>query len=230
MPRMLIPLFCALPGLLSAQYELRPGDPAGIGKWYMGREIAHTMCAAHADWLDRPEREREERPRRMLDRMGIAPADRVADIGCGTGFHSLLMARMAAEGTVYAVDIQSSMLDSVFVRSMRAGLTNVDMVLCAATDVRLPEGRMDKVLLVDVYHEFDHPAEMMASVVRAMRPGALLFLVEFRREDPRIPIQDVHRMAKEQCVREMAAAGLAWEQSWNGLPWQHFLVFRKPVE
>jgi len=227
---MLIPLFYAFPGLLWAQYEWRPGDPAGIGKWYMGREIAHTMCAAHADWLDRPEREREERPLRMLDRMAIVPSDRVADIGCGTGYHSLLMAGRAAAGTVHAVDIQPAMLDSVFVRSMRAGFTNVDVVLCTATDVRLPEGRVDKVLLVDVYHEFDHPAEMMASIVRAMRPGSLLFLVEFRREDPWIPIKDVHRMTKEQCVREMAAAGLEWERSWNGLPWQHFLVFRKPVE
>jgi ubiquinone/menaquinone biosynthesis C-methylase UbiE len=228
MPPVLIILLCVMPGLLRAQYEMRPGDPAGIGKWYMGREIAHTMCAAHAEWLDRSEREREERPLRMLERMRIAPADRIADIGCGTGYHSLLMAARAPQGMVYAVDIQAAMLDSVFLRSQRAGLSNVDVVLGSTTDTRLPEGRLDKVLLVDVYHEFDHPVEMMASIVRAMRPGALLFLVEFRREDPWIPIKDVHRMNKEQCVREMAAAGLEWERSWNGLPWQHFLVFRKP--
>lgn len=213
---------------LSAQYELRPGDPGGIGKWYMGREIAHTMCAAHAEWLDRPEREREERPLRMLDRMRIAPTDRIADIGCGTGYHSLLMAGRASEGTVYAVDIQAAMLDSVFVRSQRAGLNNVDVVLGTNTDARLPAARIDKVLLVDVYHEFDHPVEMMASIVKAMKPGGLLFLVEFKLEDPWIPLKDVHRMSKDQCLREMAAAGLVWEHSWNGLPWQHFLVFRKP--
>ncbi|MEZ4756521.1 MAG: class I SAM-dependent methyltransferase [Flavobacteriales bacterium] len=214
---------------LPAQYVLRPGDPAGIGKWYMGREIAHTMCAAHAEWLDRPEREREERPLRMLERMRIAPTDHIADIGCGTGYHTLLMARQANAGKVYAVDIQAAMLDSVFVRSQRAGMNNVDVVLGITTDARLPLERLDKVLLVDVYHEFDHPVEMMGSIVRAMKPGALLFLVEFKLEDPWIPIKDVHRMSKDQCLREMAAAGLVWEHSWNGLPWQHFLVFRKPV-
>lgn len=214
---------------LPAQYEHKAGALGGIGKWYMGREIAHTMCAAHAEWLDRPEREREERPLRMVERMGITATDRIADIGCGTGYHTLLMARQVSSGTVYAVDIQAAMLDSVFVRSQRAGLNNVDVVLGSTTDARLPAERLDKVLLVDVYHEFDHPVEMMASIVRAMKPGALLFLVEFKLEDPWIPIKDVHRMSKVQCLREMAAAGLVWEHSWNGLPWQHFLVFRKPV-
>lgn len=223
-------LACSLVwSLLQAQYEHKAGAVGGIGKWYMGREIAHTMCAAHAEWLDRPEREREERPLRMVERMGITATDRIADIGCGTGYHTLLMARQASAGTVYAVDIQAAMLDSVFVRSQRAGLNNVDVVLGSTTDTRLPAARLDKVLLVDVYHEFDHPVEMMASIVRAMKPGALLFLVEFKLEDPWIPIKDVHRMSKDQCLREMAAAGLVWEHSWNGLPWQHFLVFRKPV-
>jgi SAM-dependent methyltransferase len=208
-------------------YELRPGSPDGIGKWYMGREIAHTMCAAHAGWLDRPEREREEQPARMVGRMAIDPTDVIADIGCGTGHHTLLMAAQATQGKVYAVDIQPAMLDSVFTRSLASGLDNVEVMLGTEQDPRLPSGRLDKVLMVDVYHEFAYPQEMMSAIVAAMRPGALLFLVEFRGEDDRVPIKVIHRMRREQAVDEMRAAGLVLDRSWNGLPWQHFLVFRK---
>jgi len=220
---LLFPAWC-----LGQGYEHRSGSEEGIGKWYMGREIAHTMSAAHAAWLDRPEREREEQPMRMVERMNIASDDVVADIGCGTGLHTLLMAAQAPQGKIYAVDIQAAMLDSVFVRSMAKGLNNIDVVLGTGTDPRLPGARIDKVLMVDVYHEFSFPAEMMAGVVKAMRSGALLFLVEFRGEDPTIPIKDLHRMGKGQAKREMRAAGLMFEQGWDGLPWQHFLVFRKP--
>lgn len=209
-------------------YVYRRGDPDGIGKWYMGREIAHTMHHAHADWLDRPEREREERPTRMLERMNVRPTDVIADIGCGTGYHSIRLARAASQGKVYAVDIQAPMLDSVFVRSMAEDIDHVVPVLGTATDPRLPVLTIDKVLMVDVYHEFDHPYEMMRGILAAMKPGALLYLVEFRGEDPQVPIKPLHKMTKEQAVKEMEAAGLVWEASWNGLPWQHFLVFRKP--
>jgi predicted methyltransferase len=120
------------------------------------------------------------------------------------------------------------MLDSVFVRSMVEGLENVDPVLGTTTDPGLPAASIDKVLLVDVYHEFDHPHEMMQGIVKAMKPGALLFLVEFRGEDARVPIKPLHKMTKAQAVKEMEAAGLVFESGWGGLPWQHFLVFRKP--
>jgi ubiquinone/menaquinone biosynthesis C-methylase UbiE len=209
-------------------YEYGTDSRDGIGKWYMGREIAHTMHHAHAEWLDRPEREREERPAKMIARMKLEPGDVIADIGCGTGYHSIRMARSVPQGKVYAVDIQAPMLDSVFARSMAEGLENIDPVLGTTKDPRLPEAAIDKVLMVDVYHEFDHPYEMMQGIVAAMKPGALLFLVEFRGEDPMVPIKPLHKMSKEQAVKEMEAAGLEWESSWNGLPWQHFLVFRKP--
>ena len=209
-------------------YEYRAGSADGIGKWYLGREISHTMHHAHAEWLDRPEREREERPVKMIARMQLEPTDVVADIGCGTGYHSIRMARLVPEGRVYAVDIQPPMLDSVFARSMAQGLHNVEPTLGSITDPKLPSERIDKVLMVDVYHEFDHPYEMMSGIVAAMKPGALLFLVEFRGEDPMVPIKPLHKMSKEQAVKEMEAAGLEWASSWNGLPWQHFLVFRKP--
>jgi ubiquinone/menaquinone biosynthesis C-methylase UbiE len=209
-------------------YEFRNGSRDGIGKWYMGREIAHTMHHAHAEWLDRPEREREERPAKMIARMYVSPKDVIADIGCGTGYHSIPLARLVPEGKVYALDIQPPMLDSVFTRSMAEGLLNVEPVLGTTTHPRLPNSSLDKVLMVDVYHEFDHPHEMMQGIVTAMRPGALLFLVEFRGEDATVPIKPLHRMTKDQAVKEMLAAGLVLHSSWNGLPWQHFLVFRKP--
>lgn len=209
-------------------YEYREGSRDGIGKWYMGREISHTMHHAHAEWFDRPEREREERPAKMISRMELDPSDVIADIGCGTGYHSLRIAPLVPEGKVYAVDIQAPMLDSVFARSMAQGLENVEPVLGTVTDPSLPSGRVDKVLMVDVYHEFDHPKEMMEGIVGAMKPGATLYLVEFRGEDPTVPIKPLHKMTKEQAVKEMEAAGLEWVSSWNGLPWQHFMVFRKP--
>lgn len=215
-------------GAAEGPYTYRKGSRDGIGKWYMGREIAHTMHHAHAEWLDRPEREREERPARMLERMKVQATDIIADIGCGTGYHSIRLARIVPQGRVYAVDIQSPMLDSVFSRSMAEGLENIDPVLGTTTDPRLPPTAIDKVLLVDVYHEFDHPHEMMQGIASAMKQGALLYLVEFRGEDPLVPIKPLHKMTKEQAVKEMEAAGLVWESSWNGLPWQHFLVFRKP--
>lgn len=209
-------------------YEYRSGSADGIGKWYLGREIAHTMHHAHAQWLDRPEREREERPTKMIERMQLRSSDVVADIGCGTGYHSIRMARELPQGRVYAVDIQAPMLDSVFARSMQAGLMNIEPVLGTLVDPGLPSNSLDKVLLVDVYHEFDHPHEMMQRLTAAMRPGALLYLVEFRGEDPEVPIKPLHKMSKAQAVMEMEAVGLELSSSWNGLPWQHFLVFKKP--
>lgn len=219
---------CAQVAESSGPYEFRTGSRDGIGKWYMGREISLTMHHAHAEWFDRPEREREERPTKMIARMELASTDVIADIGCGTGYHTLRLAPSVPEGRVYAVDIQSPMLDSVFARSMAQGLDNVEPVLGTLTDPELPAGRIDKVLMVDVYHEFDHPHEMMQGIVSAMKPGASLYLVEFRGEDPMVPIKPLHKMSKEQAVKEMEAAGLEWVSSWNGLPWQHFLVFRKP--
>jgi SAM-dependent methyltransferase len=222
------PQLCCSQVEVAGVYEFRSGSPDGIGKWYMGREIAHTMHASHAAWLDRPEREREEQPGRMMDRMGVQATDVIADIGCGTGHHTIPLGTRVPQGRVYAVDIQPAMLDSVFTRSMVAGLEQVHPVLGTTMDPGLPKASIDKVLMVDVYHEFDHPKEMMEGIVRAMKPGGLLFLVEFRGEDPQVPIKALHRMSKQQARKEMEAAGLEWVSGWNGLPWQHFLVFRKP--
>lgn len=203
------------------------GTSAGIGKYYMGREIAAYMCAAHADWLDRPERSVEERPGLLIKQLRLRPTDVVADIGCGTGHHTLRIAPKVPQGKVYAVDIQREMLDSVFVRSMALGLDNVDPVLGTELDPGLPGQRIDKILLVDVYHEFAFPYEMLKALHAAMGPDGRLYLVEFRGEDPEVPIKPIHKMMKEQVLREFAEADFVLDRSWDGLPWQHLLVFRK---
>jgi SAM-dependent methyltransferase len=211
-----------------SRYTERSGSPEGIGKWFMGREIAFTMSAEHADWLDRPERVQEEDPARLLAYVDARPGQVIADIGCGTGYHALPMARSAAGGTVFAVDVQPVMLDSIRARATGAGLANIRPVQASMRDVRLPADSVDKVLMVDVYHELTFPCEVMGTVVAAMRSGGLLFLVEYRGEDEDLPIKDIHRMSRAQCLAEMRAAGLRFEREYKGLPWQHCLVFRKP--
>jgi SAM-dependent methyltransferase len=210
------------------RYTERQGSPDGIGKFYMGREIALTMSAVHADWLDRPERVQEEDPARLLAYVDAGPGEVIADIGCGTGYHALPMARSATGGTVFAVDVQPVLVDSVRSRASRAGLMNLVPVQASMRDVRLPPDSVDKVLMVDVYHELTFPCEVMGSVVRSMRSDGLLFLVEYRGEDEDVPIKEIHRMSREQCITEMRAAGLRLDRELNALPWQHCLVFRKP--
>jgi len=209
-------------------YSLHVGSPDGIGKWYMGREIAHTMSVVHADWLERPQRVQEEDPARLLSYVDVCPGNVIADIGCGIGYHTLPMAGRATGGVVFAVDVQPVMLDSVRVKASRSGLTNIIPVQAGMKDVRLPADTLDKVLLVDVYHELAFPCEVMASLVAAMRTGGLLYLVEYRGEDEDVPIKAIHRMSREQCIVEMREAGLRLHREHRGLPWQHCLVFRKP--
>lgn len=234
----LVALLFVPPGLPAADavaaatnhYEFRADhDPDGIGKFYLGREISRVMGHQAADWLERPEREAEERTTRLLEQLALRPGHVVADIGCGTGYHVRRMAPMVNPGgRVYGVDIQPEMLE-LLNRGMReGGLTNVVPLLGTITDPRLPPGSVDLALLVDVYHEFDHPREMMLGIRRALKPGGRVVLVEFRGEDPKVPIKRLHKMTEAQVRREMAAVPLEWVETIGVLPWQHILVFRKP--
>src|SRR2546427_2395705 len=213
----------------SSHYEYRrEHDPNGIGKFYLGREIAQIMGHQAADWLERPEREAEEKPDLLLEALKLKSGDVVADIGAGTGYYSWRMAKDVGEkGLVYAVDIQQEMLDLLAKRMAERKITNVKGVLGTITDPKLPAHSVDLVLMVDVYHEFDHPFEMMQAICKALKPGGRVVFVEFRAEDPKVPIKEVHKMSEAQVRKEMSVQPLEWAETSETLPWQHVIVFRR---
>ena len=208
-------------------YEYRRASADGIGKFYMGREIAQVMGHLGAPWLERAEREDEERPEKLVNLMALRPADVVADIGAGTGYFSFRIATRVPRGKVLAVDIQQEMLDLLTEAAKRRGVKNVEPVLGKIDDPNLPDSSTDVALMVDAYHEFDHPREMMEGIVRALKPGGRVVLVEYRGEDPEVPIKPLHKMTEAQAKKEMAAVGLDHVKTHPDLPRQHVMIFRK---
>jgi ubiquinone/menaquinone biosynthesis C-methylase UbiE len=195
----------------------------------MGREIARVMGHLAAGWLERPEREREEAPRRAIEMMALRPTDVVADIGTGSGYFSFRIAEKVPRGKVLAVDIQPEMLDLIRKAAKDKGATNVEPVLGREDDPNLPEGAVDVVLMVDAYHEFEYPREMMLAVARALKPGGRVIDIEYRAEDPEVRIKPLHKMTEAQVIREMEAVGLKHVKTLADLPQQHFVVFEKPA-
>lgn len=227
-------LFCACPSAegeprsdATPGYETRPASADGIGKVYFGREIAQVMGFAAAEWLERPERLAEERPDLVLEALTLEADDVVADLGAGTGYFALRIAKLVPEGKVYAIDLQEEMIDVVARRAAEAGVGNLETRLATATDPRLEPGSVDVVLMVDVYHELEHPREVLEKIHAALRPGGWLVLVEFRGEDPAVPIKPLHKMTEAQARREVEASGLRWKETKGMLPIQHFLVFTR---
>jgi ubiquinone/menaquinone biosynthesis C-methylase UbiE len=194
----------------------------------MGREIAQVMGHRGADWLERPDREGEEAPDLLVLELELSPTEVVADIGAGTGYFTFRLSALVPEGTVFAVDIQEEMLDTIQEKMARGGVDNVIPVMGENDDPRLPESRVDLALVVDAYHEFSHPREMMLGIYRALRPGGRVVLIEYRLEDPEVPIKRLHKMSEKQARAEMAAVGLKWVETRDFLPRQHFMVFQKP--
>ena len=194
----------------------------------MGREISFVMGHQGAAWLERPEREREERTDLLVDKLPLEADDLIADIGAGTGYFSFRMAERVPDGKVLAVDIQREMLDIIEARKARGAPNNVEPVLGTEQDPNLPASSLDLVLIVDAYHEFSYPREMGEAIAEALVPGGRLVLIEYRGEDPSVPIKALHKMTEAQAKREMAAIGLEWERTESFLPQQHFLVFRRP--
>ncbi len=195
---------------------------------YMGRQIAPTMSYAHADWLIRDEREQEERCSLLLANLGLRPGMTVCDLGCGNGFHTLPMARLlGARGRVIGVDVQAEMLELLRNRIESQGIENVTPVLGSYHDPRLPDESCDLILLVDVYHELTYPERMLAAMRRALKPEGRIALVEFRAEDPDVPIRPLHKMSKAQIMKEYPANGFRLDSEFDDLPWQHLMFFRK---
>ena len=212
----------------ASRYTTARASADGIGKFHQGREIAHVMSFHGAGWLERAERADEERPDLVLAALDLKPGMSVADIGAGTGYYAWRMARsVGVGGTVYAVDIQPEMIALLEQQVARRGVTNVRALPGTLTDPRLPAGALDLVLMVDVYHEFEFPYEMLAALTRALKPGGRLVFVEFRGNDPAVPIKPLHTMTVDQVRREAAQHPLEWVRTVSNLPWQHVVVFRR---
>jgi ubiquinone/menaquinone biosynthesis C-methylase UbiE len=203
-------------------------DPPGF---YKGRQIADVMSFAGADWLVRETREQEEQPERMLDALKIPKGAAVADVGAGVGYTSLRLARrVGPKGLVYATDLQPEMIAMLRENARDAGVKNVRALLCTPTDTRLPDGKIDLIIMVDVYHECPDPEATLKGMRKALKPGGRLVLVEFRGEDPEVPIKPEHKMTLKQARLEVEPQGFKFKQSFEFLPWQHIIVFEKPAE
>lgn len=198
---------------------------------YKGRRIAQTMHYLGAPWLERENREQQERCSLMLANLGMKRGMNVCDMGCGNGFHTVQLAKMTGSGGhVYAVDIQPEMLKMLNDRADEHGVTNVSPILGTFTDPRLPKGQIDLILLVDVYHEFSHPEQMLAAMRESLSPDGVCVLVEFRSEDPEVLIKPEHKMSKAQIMKEWPANGFKLLKEFDGLPWQHMMFFGRDEE
>jgi ubiquinone/menaquinone biosynthesis C-methylase UbiE len=184
-----------------------------------------------AAWLTRESRQREEDCKTLLAALKIKPGDTVCDLGCGNGFYSLKIAKLVGEkGRVIAVDIQREMLELLKEGAAAEKITNIEPVLGTTVDPRLKPGSIDLVLLVDVYHEFSHPEEMLAAIRKSLKPTGRVALAEFRAEDPKVPIKPLHKMSKAQIMKEFPPNGFKLVEEFDKLPWQHLMFFQRDDE
>lgn len=206
--------------------EATQAAPDAAPTHYMGREIAQTMHYLGAPWLTRDERQREEDCALMLKKLDVREGMTVCDMGCGNGFYTLQLAKMVGpKGRVYAVDIQPEMLRLMEARAAEEGLENIESVLGDVDNPKLPADSIDLILCVDVYHEFSHPEPMLGAMRNSLKKAGAMVLVEFREEDPEVPIKPLHKMSKKQIIKEMDANQLKLVRQFDGLPWQHMMFF-----
>ena len=212
----------------TTRYQHITPSTDGIGKRYMGREIARVMGWQGAQWLERVEREKEERTDLLMTALELEPGMNVADVGAGTGYIARRIAKaVGRDGTVFAIDVQPQMIRMLSAMAKRENLSNIRPVPGTASDVRLKRASIDLAIMVDVYHELEQPHELLASVVRALKPGGRMVFVEYKAEDPSVPIKPLHKMSVEQVKREASVHPLELERVVDTLPWQHVIVFRK---
>ena len=223
-----IHLACSTPGSVQAQHGRK--EVLELGKVTRKRQIAPLFSPVHVDWLVRPDREATEQPEKVLDALQIPEGATVADVGAGVGYFTWRLAkRVGPKGKVIAVEVQQKMLDLMAEDLKRRNITNVEMVLGGVRDPRLPEEAVDLALLVDVYHEFSEPEAMMSGIRRSLKPDGRVVLVEYRKEDPTIPILPLHKMSVEEVREEIEPLGFQFQQALEFLPTQHILIFtRKP--
>ena len=236
-------LLCVSSGLMAdepakpgdSRYEIRKDhDPNGIGKFYMDREIAHVMGfgpgGQGAEWLERAVREKEEKLTLLIKSLDLKPGMVVADIGAGSGVISVLMAeKILPDGKVLAVDVQQEMLDRLRENTKRMKITNIEPVKGTQQTTSLKPGSVDLAIMVDVYHELEFPYEMLLDISKSLKPGGRIAFVEYRKEDPDVPIKLVHKMTEEQVKKEASHPefGLKWSKTIGVLPWQHIVLFEK---
>jgi ubiquinone/menaquinone biosynthesis C-methylase UbiE len=220
--------------LAAAPFVARGDEPASNEKIppglrvYKGRTIAQTMHYTGASWLTRDNREQEERCSLMLANLGVKRGMTICDMGCGNGFYSVQLAKMVGEmGKILAVDIQPEMLKLLKERAEKEGVTNVEAIEGTLIDPKLPEGKVDMILCVDVYHEFSHPEHMLKAMRKALAPKGQLVLVEFRAEDKDVPILPEHKMTKKQVLKELRPMGFKLAKEFDKLPWQHMMFFER---
>lgn len=209
--------------------EKKIHHPDGIGKYYMKREIAQVMGHQAIMWLERESRVESEKPDLTVQNLNLKPDDVVADIGAGSGYFSFRIAQQVPEGKVYAVDIQPEMLKAIALLKEDKQITNIETVLGQENNPNLSPESIDLALMVDAYHEFAYPREMMEGIFQALKPGGRVVLLEYRKENPMIMIKSLHKMTQKQVKKELQAVGLKWQETKEFLPEQHFLVFSKPV-
>jgi ubiquinone/menaquinone biosynthesis C-methylase UbiE len=229
MPHLRLPQIgfaCALLGAFAHAVAQEATAPAA--RFYQGREIAQTMHYEGAAWLTRESRQREEDCETMLTALDVKPGQTVCDMGCGNGFYSVELAKLVGEnGKVLAVDIQREMLQMLKERAADEKISNIELILGTIVDPKLPENSVDVMLMVDVYHEFSHPEEMLAAIRKSLKPDGRVALVEFRAEDPKVPIKPLHKMSKEQIMKEFPPNGFKLVEEFDELPWQHLMFFER---
>ena len=221
------PLSAAERGAGGAEEPIPPGRET-----YKGRRIATTMHFSGAPWLVRDSRRKQENAAQLMEALNVKPGQVVCDLGCGNGYYTLRLARAVGEsGKVYAVDIQKEMLEMLMERARKAGLADrIKPVLGTVVDPKLPEDALDLVLMVDVYHEFSHPVRMLREIRESLKPTGRAVLVEYRAEDPDVPIKPLHKMSKKQIMKELPPNGFELTRSFDELPWQHMMFFRRAPE